>query len=106
MPYATFSTPVHAPVEILWALLMEKIENPGRFITAVENAKIIERRGGRVLREMRVKGEGDVLREWITHDDASLQVVFELVDEFKVRLRRRFPSMQQVHLTEVAPGST
>ena len=30
-------------------------------------------------------------------------VVFELVDEFKMRLRRRFPFMQKMHLTEPGP---
>jgi hypothetical protein len=79
MAQATFSAVVEAPVETLWDLLIEKVEDPGRFIAGVEEVAILDRSDNGVLREMRVADS--VTREWIRTDPERREVTFTLVDD-------------------------
>jgi len=56
MPKASHSVQVKAPVETVWRLLLDKIENPGASVPGVENVKIVDREAGFVVRQMRVGG--------------------------------------------------
>jgi hypothetical protein len=78
MPYATFSTPVNAPLATVWALLLDKIEDPQRYISAVQHSAIRERFSDGVLREMQTAQMQ--LTERITIDESSHTISFTLVD--------------------------
>jgi catechol 2,3-dioxygenase-like lactoylglutathione lyase family enzyme len=52
--YATFSSTVNASLSTVWNVLLDKIENPGRYNPEAHNYKILERYDNGVLREMKV----------------------------------------------------
>ncbi|WP_292766787.1 AtaL-like protein [Nostoc sp. NOS(2021)] len=52
--YATFSSAVNASLSTVWNVLLDKIENPGRYNPEAHNYKILERYDNGVLREMKV----------------------------------------------------
>ena len=78
MPYFTFSSPVNASFQTLWGMLLDKIENPQRYITSVEETKVLERYENGILREM--KAPGLHLKEKITVDEAVREIKFTLVE--------------------------
>ena len=78
MPTASFTTTIDARFEDLWALLVDKIENPGRYVPGVIEIEILERSGGGVLRRMRT-AELTVV-ERITVDEVARTIIFGLVD--------------------------
>lgn len=78
MPYFTFSSPVNASFETLWGMLLDKIENPHRYITSVEETKVLERYDNGILREM--KAPGLHLKEKITVDEQAREIKFTLVE--------------------------
>lgn len=79
MPRAAFSAPVDAPVDVLWRLLLDKIEHPDRYIDGVSEVEILERGAdGSVLRRMRTPRM--LLTERIMADESALLVSFVLVD--------------------------
>jgi len=53
MPQTVFSSLVNASLETVWDLLLDKVESPGIYISAVEESKILEIYNDGVLREMR-----------------------------------------------------
>jgi hypothetical protein len=54
MPYATYSTPVDASVETIWDLLLDKAQNPEKYIPyKVEDLKIHERLDNGLVREIK-----------------------------------------------------
>lgn len=78
MPQASFAAPVNAPIAELWALLLDKIEHPDKYVPGVSQVKILEKTETAVLREMTA---GDLtLKEWITWDEKNLEVCFTLVE--------------------------
>jgi hypothetical protein len=81
MPNATFSTVVNAPLTTVWALLLDKVEHPERYIGAVQESSIQERYSDGVLREMRTAQMR--LLERITIDEPSHTIIFTLVDHPK-----------------------
>lgn len=78
MPKASHSVKVAAPVETIWQLLLEKIENPGRFIQGVSGVEIVERQAGYLVRRMKVGGLEVVER--ITAYEKSHEVDFVLLE--------------------------
>lgn len=78
MPYATFSTPVNAPLETVWTMLLDKVEHPQRYIGAVQHTAIHERSSDGVLREMQTPQMR--LMERITIHESSHTITFTLVD--------------------------
>jgi len=42
MPFATFSRPVRASIQTVWKLLLDKIENPGYYVSGNKESKILE----------------------------------------------------------------
>ncbi|MFB8787367.1 MAG: AtaL-like protein [Potamolinea sp.] len=78
MPYATFSSPVNASFETVWGMLLDKIENPQRYITAVEETKVLQRYDNGILREMRIPGMQ--LKERITVTEEAREIKFTLVE--------------------------
>lgn len=81
MVYASFSTPVNATVEVLWDLLIDKIEHPQKYVPGVSDVKILTKNTEFVLREMTIPT--GVLREKITSNLTTREVVFTLVDHSK-----------------------
>lgn len=69
---------VHAEHETLWHLLMDRLENPGRFMAGVSEAKILERNEGEVLREMKLHGE--LVKERILIRPYDSEVRHELLE--------------------------
>jgi hypothetical protein len=53
----TLQVLVHAEHDTLWKMLMDRLENPGRYLPGVSEAKVLERSEGEVLREMKLHGE-------------------------------------------------
>ncbi len=78
MPKASHSVRVHAPLERLWALLLDKIENPGKYVPGVQAVEILERQPGFTLRRMRT-AELEVV-ERITVFEKRHEIDFVLVD--------------------------
>ena len=83
MPFASFSLEVDATVETLWAVLVDKVENPTKFAPGVDSFEILEREGDTLLRTM-VTAAGEVT-ERIRVDSAGLRVDSEFVDHFMYR---------------------
>ncbi|MBL0211586.1 MAG: DUF1857 family protein [Holophagaceae bacterium] len=79
MPRCNHSLTVRAPLETVWALLLDKIEHPQRYIESVMDYSILERGDGWVLREMELPGEFR-LRERILVDEAARSLTFTLVE--------------------------
>ncbi len=81
MPRASYTTSVQASIGTVWDLLLDKIENPGKYLPGVEKSKIIERSDEGVLRYMKTKAFE--IREWITIDSKDFEITFLLVDHPK-----------------------
>jgi len=78
MPKASHSVTVHAPIQRLWAVLLDRIERPGRTVAGVTGVEILERQPGYVLRRM-LMGD-DELVERITVFEKRHEIDFVLVD--------------------------
>jgi ribosome-associated toxin RatA of RatAB toxin-antitoxin module len=78
MVYATFSAPVNAPLEVLWNLLIDKIENPQKYVPGISQVNILAKDNDHVLREMTIPT--GIIKEKITYNVNTKEVVFTLVD--------------------------
>jgi hypothetical protein len=78
VPKASYSVQVSAPVETVWRLLLDKIENPGTYVPGVSAVKILDRQPGYVIRSMKT-GDIEVV-ERITVFAKRHEVDFVLVD--------------------------
>ena len=78
MPHATFSSKVIAPEKKVWWLLLDKVENPGKYLPGVIRSQILERSKEGVLRK--TKTSAFEVKERITIDEHKKEVVFILVD--------------------------
>lgn len=83
MPFATFSLEVDASVETLWAVLVDKVENPTAYTPSVDSFEIVEREGDSLVRRM-VTAAGEVT-ERIRVDHEALRVDSQFVDHFMYR---------------------
>ena len=69
-----FSTFVHAPVDTIWHLLIDKIRHPDKYIAGVSNVEILEDHGFTVQRRM--KAGDNTLTELITVDEGAREIRF------------------------------
>ncbi len=78
MPTASQSLQVAAPLEVIWQLLLEKIEDPGKFLQGVQAVEMLERQPGYVVRRMRTAAFEVVER--ITAYEKSHEVDFVILE--------------------------
>ena len=78
MRHISYSTEVHAALETLWMLLIEKIEKPQNYIPGVTEAKILERFEDGLVREVRTQGM--VIKERVTIDKPQGEVRYLLLE--------------------------
>jgi len=78
MRHITFSAEVHAPFETIWKLLIDRIEHPQEYFPGAETARIVERHGDEVIRE--VKANGVALRERVTIDRNAFEIRYTLLE--------------------------
>lgn len=84
MAFYTHRVPVRTSLETLWALLVDKIRRPDRYIAGVEKVEILEDVGPLAIeRRMHVRSSSrlSAVRERIVADEATHTVVFKLVGD-------------------------
>jgi hypothetical protein len=69
---------VHAEHDTLWNLLLDRLQNPGRFIPGITETRIVEKTGNVTVREMKLHGE--LVREQITVAPYDNELRHELLD--------------------------
>ncbi|HJV33730.1 AtaL-like protein [Geomonas sp.] len=74
----TLQVLVHAEHETLWKILMDRLENPGRYLPGVSEANILERNEGEVVREMKL--HGDLVKERIMIRPHGAELRHELLE--------------------------
>ncbi|WP_225895678.1 AtaL-like protein [Dendronalium phyllosphericum] len=74
----TFSSPVNAPLAKVWEMMLDKVENPGRYNPVAYDYKIVERYNNGVLRQM--KAANMTVKEIITWDETTREIRHVLVD--------------------------
>lgn len=79
MPWAVESVVVQAPLETVWELLLDKAENPQRYLEGILDFRILAKGEGWILREMELAG-AQWLRERVTFDVAGRSMTYELED--------------------------
>lgn len=84
MPFVAHRVPVQAPVDRLWALMVEKIRAPQRFVPGVETVEVV-REFGPLSIERRMQAGGTLVHELITADPTTLSVMFKLVGDQRYR---------------------
>ncbi len=78
MPYATYSTPVDASLQLLWKILLDKIEHPERYMAEVEETEFLEDTEEYAVREIRTSDMA--LQEKITINESLGEVRFSLLN--------------------------
>ncbi len=78
MPKTSHSVRVRAPLERLWSLLLDQIDNPGKFLSDVRAVEILERQPGFTLRRTRTADLEVVER--ITVFEKRHEIDFVLID--------------------------
>lgn len=77
--YASYSIPVNTTRESVWEILLDKMQNPGRYMPyAVEELKVLERYNDGVLRE--VKTPEMHVKERVTVDEKAGKVTYDIVN--------------------------
>lgn len=79
MPLHRLSSPVLASPEIVWAVLLDKIEHPQRYIEDALDVDILVRGKQSLVRQLVLPG-GITFRERIRADPASRTITFTLLD--------------------------
>ncbi len=79
MPFHRVTSQVDASPETVWAVLLDKMEHPQRYIEDALDAEILERRPEGVVRQMMLPG-GVVFRERIAADPGNWTITFTLLD--------------------------
>lgn len=69
---------VHAEHDTVWQLLMDRLENPARFMPGVTEARILERDENVVIREMKL--HGDLVKERIEVRPHDSEIRHELLE--------------------------
>jgi len=78
MRKVSFSTDVYASLQIVWQLLLDKIEKPQNYNSDIAEVKILERYDDGLLREFRT--QGIVIKERVTINEARGEVRFFIVE--------------------------
>lgn len=79
MPTHRVSSPVDASPDTVWAVLLDKMEHPQRYIEDALDAEILDRTGGAMVRQLVLPG-GVTFRERITADPVARIITFTLLD--------------------------
>lgn len=79
MPRAVESVVVKAPLDTVWELLIDKAENPQRYLEGILDFRILGRGEGWILREMELAG-AQWLRERVELDLENRRMTFRLED--------------------------
>lgn len=79
MPMHRVSSRVEASPETVWAVLMDKMEHPQRYIEDALDVEVLEREGESVVRQLVLPG-GVAFRERVTADPGAHTVTFTLLD--------------------------
>jgi len=79
MPAHRVSSPVDASPDTVWAVLLDKMEHPQRYIEDALDAEILDRTGGAMVRQLVLPG-GVTFRERITADPVARIITFTLLD--------------------------
>jgi len=72
-----YQIPIKAPKEIVWKVLVDKIEHPEKYITGVESTEFHITENGDMLRVMH--RHGIVVKEVIQKEEEQLFTYFDLV---------------------------
>jgi len=73
-----YSCEVHAALDTVWKLLIEKVEQPQNYLPAVVQSRILQHYGNGVLRE--VKTEGMLIKEKVVIDRLHGEVHYFLLE--------------------------
>jgi len=79
MPMHRVSSHVDASLETVWAVLLDKMEHPQRYIEDALDAEILDRGQGSVVRQLVLPG-GVTFRERISADPVARCITFTLLD--------------------------
>lgn len=74
----TYSSEVHAALDTVWNLLIEKVEQPQNYMPGVTHSRILQHYGNGVLRE--IKGEGMLIKEKVVIDKAHGEIHYFLLE--------------------------
>ncbi|MBT1071518.1 AtaL-like protein [Pelotalea chapellei] len=78
MLITSYGTVIHAQVDTIWNLLLDRVENPQKYQPRILESRVVERFSEGVVREMRI--DDMLIRERITYDDGELLVHAELLE--------------------------
>lgn len=74
----TYRTLVHAQSATVWKLLLDRVENPQKYLHGVEGARIVESSEAGIVRELR--WEGKTVRERIVPEKDDYRITSELLE--------------------------
>jgi uncharacterized protein (DUF302 family) len=78
MRKVSYSSEVHAALDTVWKLLIEKVEQPQSYIPGVVQARILQHYGNGVLRE--IKCNGMLIKEKVVIDKAHGEIHYFLLE--------------------------
>jgi hypothetical protein len=78
MPNLETHVPVDADLQTIWRVLLDRIENPQRYLSGVESCSFPESEEDYAIREVIIGGVP--LRERITIDERQGEVRYQLID--------------------------
>lgn len=74
----SYSCEVHAALDTVWKLLIEKVEQPQSYMPGVVQSRILQHYGNGVLRE--IKGDGMLIKEKVVIDKSHGEVHYFLLE--------------------------
>jgi uncharacterized protein (DUF302 family) len=74
----SYSCEVHAALDTVWKLLIEKVEQPQSYMPGVTQSRILQHYGNGVLRE--VKGDGILIKEKVVIDKIHGEIHYFLLE--------------------------
>jgi len=78
MPKVDYYVPVDASLQTIWGVLLDRIENPARYLAGLESCEFPEGNEDYAIRELIINGLP--LKERITIDERKGEVRYELLD--------------------------
>jgi hypothetical protein len=78
MPKVDYYVPVDASLQTIWNVLLDRIENPGRYLAGLESCTFPEGNETYAIREVVI--DGQPLRERITIDERQGEIRYQLMN--------------------------
>lgn len=78
MPKLEYFVPVDAELQTIWSVLLDRIENPARYMGGIDSCRFVESEADYAVREIIIQGEP--LQERITIDERMGEVRYQLVN--------------------------